>query len=96
MDDAGGTEGRWRIRPPEQLAWKAVGDEVVILDLRTSMYLTLNGSATLLWMALMEGATTVELAQRLVDAFGVDTESATVDVAAFLATCQAQDLLEPT
>ncbi len=95
MGDTAGSEGRWRIRPPDQIAWREVGEEVVILDLRTSTYWTLNGSATLLWAALVEGATASGLAERLVDEFGVDSATAERDVDAFLASCQEQDLFEP-
>lgn len=94
MGDIGRSEGRWRVRPPDQLVWKEAGDEVVILDLRTSMYWTLNGSATLLWTALVEGSTVADLAQRLVDAFGVDGETATRDAGTFFASCEAQNFLE--
>jgi hypothetical protein len=36
------------------------------------------------------------MVQRLVDEFDVDAQKATRDVTAFLTSCQAQDLVEPT
>ncbi len=42
---AGESATRWRIRPPDEIAWGEVADEVIVLDLRTSMYWALNGSA---------------------------------------------------
>jgi len=94
MEGAGQT--RWQARPPDKIVWREVGDEIVILDLRTSLYWTLNGSATVLWSALIKGATTSEMVQRLVDEFDVDAEKAARDVDAFLESCQAQDMVEPT
>lgn len=85
----------WRIRPPDELVWREVADEVIVLDLRTSMYSRLNGSASVLWMALAEGATTSELARRLEEEFGVETEVAKRDTNKFLASCHDQDLLQP-
>lgn len=93
MEGAG--QNGWRVRPPDTIVWREVGDEVVILDLRTSLYWTLNGSATVLWSTLTEGATTGELARRLLDEFDVDEETATRDSEAFLASCHQQDLIEP-
>ncbi len=78
--------------PPDKIVWREVGDEIVILDLRTSLYWTLNGSATVLWSSLIDGATTSEMVQRLVDEFDVEVQKATHDVDTFIASCQEQDL----
>lgn len=85
---------RWRVKPPEQLVWREVADEVVILDLRTSVYWSLNGSAALLWPALVEGASSEELVGRLVQEYGINEDVASDDVRNFLASCQTQDLVE--
>lgn len=83
------------MKPADELAWRDVSEGVVILDLRTSMYWSLNGSAALLWMALAEGSTPEELSVRLVQEYGIGLESATRDVGEFLTSCQQQDFLEP-
>lgn len=86
---------RWQVRPPEELAWKETGEgEVVVLDLRTSKYWALNGSAAVLWLALAEGATATELVQRLSEEFEVEADTAAHDVEEFLGSCQAQHMLE--
>ena len=77
----------------DQLAWREFDGEAVLLDLRTSMYLSTNPSATVLWRKLEDGATETALAKALVDAFGVAVERARADVAAFLADCRERDLL---
>ena len=82
-----------RIRE-EDVHWRQVGDEVVILDLRTSQYFSLNGTGALLWPLLSGGATAAELATELATAFDLDAETAQRDVEAFLAALRERDLLD--
>lgn len=46
----------------ERAVWREVGDEIVILDVPTATYLTLNSSAVTLWKQLEGGASPAELA----------------------------------
>jgi hypothetical protein len=79
----------------EDLAWRVVEQgEVVALDLRSSEYFTLNGSATVLWHLLAEGATRRQLADALVEGFEISRERAVQDVDDFLASCARARLLE--
>lgn len=72
---------------PEDLSWRRVDDEVVVLDLRSSRYLSLNGSGALLWEALADGADEDALAAALVAEFGIDRARAEQDTRAFLNDC---------
>jgi len=76
------------------VAWREVDDEVVLLDLRTSMYWSLNGSGSLLWVALADGATPEELSLRLTAEYGLDPATARHDADRFLESCLEQDLLQ--
>lgn len=76
------------------LTWHVAGDEVVVLDLEGSVYLMLNGSATVLWERLTEPRTEIELIAALVEQFEIDDERAAADVAAFLADLRRRDLLD--
>jgi hypothetical protein len=76
------------------VAWQEVDDETIMLDLRTSTYLGVNPSGTVLWSALVKGTTEDELVDRLATTFDISRERATGDVDAFLADCRARDLLE--
>jgi len=89
---AGGTP-RWKIRS-DQVAWEVLDDEVVILDLRQSLYWSLNDSAAALWQMLAEGATVDELVARIERGFGAPADVAVADVTAFVDSCLAQELLE--
>jgi hypothetical protein len=85
---------RMRLRDKD-LAWRTLDKETVVLDLRSSKYLSVNQAGGLLWTCLIEGATQEELVCALVDAFDIEDEVARTDVATFLAACEARDLLEP-
>ena len=87
-------ERRIRLRDKD-LAWRALENEVVVLDLRTSMYLSVNQTGALLWTRLVNGATEEELVSVLLDAFDVRQERADADVAGFLAICTDRNWLEP-
>jgi len=78
----------------EDLSWRDVEDEVVILDLRSSRYLSLNGTGALLWQALDAGADDAALVDLLVDRFGVPAGAAAADVAAFLDHCVGLGVLK--
>lgn len=78
----------------EAVSWAPTdNDAIVVLDLRTSRYLSLNSSGSVLWQALDSGATSDELAQVLVDRFGISEKQAAADVTGFLATLRSRDLV---
>lgn len=77
----------------DDLSWREIDGEFVLLDERDWQYLHLNGSGALLWPMLIEGTTSAALADRLVESFELDREAAELDVAAFLADLQARELV---
>jgi hypothetical protein len=78
----------------DRIAWRQVGDDIVILDLRSSQYLSANASAGLLWRGLERGASRDELIAELTREYEVEPDTAAADVDEFLADCRARDLLE--
>jgi hypothetical protein len=76
-----------------RVAWREVDGEVVVIDVNTAEYLTMNGSGALLWAALAEGATEADLADRLLGAYEVSAEQADADVGAFLHTLRERGLV---
>lgn len=81
---------------PQGLTWREIEGEVVVLDLESSNYLSLNATGSMLWRMLDPGATREDLATRLTECFGVDPDTAARDVEAFVATCREQNLLAET
>jgi len=82
-----------KVKTPE-LVWVEVQDEVVILDTRTSRYLSLNESAARLWAELGKGTTEEHMVSLLQQTYGIEAEVAKRDVASFVASLKEQDMLE--
>jgi hypothetical protein len=85
-------ETKLRVRSAN-LSWQQVDDEIVILDLTTSRYLSLNGTAVRLWRRLVDGAGVNELVADLRDEFDVSDAQAGADVVAFLEQCRELGLV---
>jgi hypothetical protein len=83
----------WRQREND-LSWREIDEEVVILDLRTATYLRLNAAGAVLWGLLEPGATVTQMAGALADRFGLDSNRARDDVAAFVESCATTGLVE--
>jgi Coenzyme PQQ synthesis protein D (PqqD) len=77
----------------DAVVWRDVGDEVVVLELSTSTYLTLNGTAKQIWDSLASGATLAALADGLVDRYGITLEQAQVDAESFVSALADRGLL---
>lgn len=77
----------------EDLTWRMIDDEVVAVDVRTSTYLSTNGSGAVLWRALIEGATSEDLVTLLVDTYGIDPEDASADADRFVDEVASRGLL---
>src|SRR3954471_17276462 len=79
----------------DQVSWREVDGEVIVLDLRSSSYFAVNESAVPLWRALANGTTRADMVRDLVDTFGIDEQQAAADVDAFVESCRASGLLSP-
>ncbi len=77
----------------DDVVWREEGDQLVVLELTSTTYLTLNGSAKQLWLCLTDGATKEELVGMLVDTYGISAEQAVSDVESFLAALTERGLL---
>ena len=76
-----------------EVSWREIDGEMVVLDLKTSKYLTTNVAGTTLLKLLVEDRSTTELTDALVDTFQIDGETAQRDVAAFLDDLCSRGLL---
>jgi hypothetical protein len=77
----------------DELVWKEIDGDVVVLDGRDAVYLTVNGSGALLWRMLAESSTREDLVGALTDAYEVDEAQAATDTDAFLGELSAKGLL---
>lgn len=79
----------------EAVRWRAIGAEIVAVDLVSSTYLSTNASGSLLWHRLGSGASRQDLVEALADGFGIGLELAAANVDRFVSELDARDLLEP-
>ena len=89
---AGTPERRFKLRATD-VAARSFKDETVVLDLRSSTYLSTNPSGTLLWRELERGTTRSALVRALLEEFEVSEQRAASDVDACLADCERRGLL---
>ena len=80
----------------DDITWREIDGDLVILDLRSSTYLTANASGTVLMRQLTEERTLQQLIQALVDAFGIPERRAQQDVQTFVDELGEHGLLERT
>jgi Coenzyme PQQ synthesis protein D (PqqD) len=78
----------------EGLVAREFENETVILDLRTSSYLTSNRVGRLIWRELERGTTCSQIVTAVVDTFEVDRERAAADVDVFLDECRRRGFLK--
>jgi hypothetical protein len=71
-----------------------MGDEIVVLDMRSSKYFTVTGAGTRLLKLLTDERTSEELMTVIVDEYEVDPAVAKRDVAVFVADMRAAGLIE--
>ncbi len=86
--------GDMRLRAGD-LTWREIDGDLVILDLRSSTYLTANSSASVLMKELAEEKSNDQLVQALVEAYNIPAAQAEADVTAFVETLVNEGLLEP-
>ena len=75
------------------VAWRETGQEIVVLDLRGSVYFGLNPTAARLWKLLVAGTTRDELSRRLQVEQRIGRAQADDDVDAFLQMLDREGLL---
>jgi hypothetical protein len=75
------------------VASRVVGNELIVLELSSSTYLTLNGTARDLWEALVDGATIIELSEMLVNRYDVSADLARTDANSFVSSLLERGLL---
>lgn len=78
----------------EDLSWREVGEELIVLDQRSSTYLGINSSGVAMWARLVTGATLDQLAAVLTDMFGLPEERARADAQSFLQACKDREFVK--
>jgi hypothetical protein len=85
---------RTPIRLRQEIIWREIDGEVVVLDLEGSAYFTVGRSGRTLWPLVVGGTSVAELANELVERFSLEREVAERDVRSFLDSLGREGLLE--
>ncbi len=76
------------------IAWRRIGDESVVLNLKSSAYYSLNETAAVLWETLGEGRTPLQAVERLCAEFDEDADAVSRDVEAAVAELLSERLIQ--
>lgn len=79
--------------PDREVAWRRIDDEVLVLQVRTGYYYSLNGTGALVWEALAKGEPVPRICDRLRREYAVTAAVAARDVSALLADLAAEGLV---
>ena len=77
----------------QDLEWREIEGEVVVLDLRTSTYMAVNNTGYVLWKALAAGAARSQLVSELTEKFNLEAETAERDVDDFVDSLRRAHIL---
>jgi coenzyme PQQ synthesis protein D (PqqD) len=83
----------WMRLRTEDVATRDYEDEKIILDLRNSVYLSTNSTASILWSHLERGATRAAMIEALQTNFEVDPSQAAHDVDLFVSDLRQRGLI---
>jgi Coenzyme PQQ synthesis protein D (PqqD) len=90
ISDQGGNELRISV---DDVVWRQDDEELVVFELTTGTYMTLNPSAKLLWLKLADGCTLADLSKLLEDAYEISGNQALADASNFVEFLNDRKLL---
>jgi hypothetical protein len=83
-----------KLKPSLDAVESPVGDETVLLHLKSGTYFGLDSVGTRIWQLLKEGLHPRDICERLTAEYEISKEVAEVDTASFLSSLKMQDLVE--
>lgn len=83
-----------RVTIAPDVLFRSVGDEAVLLNLKTELYLGLDPVGTRIWTVLQESASVQEAFDKLLGEYEVDAPKLRADMEEFLAQLKDQQLIE--
>lgn len=82
------------VRIPDQVMARAVGDELVILDLASGTYFGLDGVGVVMWRVLSEGSSLADACAAVLAEYDVARETVEADLVALVGDLAAKGLVE--
>ncbi len=84
-----------RVRIPQEVLARQVGEETVMLDLAKGAYFGLDPVGARMWQLLTEGKVLAEVCDAIVEEYDVSRDVVERDLLALVADLMAQGLLVP-
>jgi hypothetical protein len=82
-----------RVRPHPDVIVQSIGDEIVLLHLRTDQFYELNRTAARLWDLLSAGYTPVQIKEQMALEYDIDPARLGGEIAAMLSELKKKDLV---
>jgi hypothetical protein len=83
-----------RVEIPEDVVWRDLDDEVVILDVVSNQYFGLSGAGSAMWRLLAEHGSVDEAVAHLKDEFDADPEQLRADLEELIKDLEGKGLLK--
>jgi len=84
-----------KVRIAEDVVYRELEGETVLLNLRTGVYFGLDAVGTRIWQLLHEGCTAAQVSERLVAEYDVAAGPCEQDLRAFMTALHEHALVEP-
>jgi len=85
-----------RVTIAPDVLFRTVGDEAVLLNLKTELYLGLDPIGTRMWTVFKESGSLQEAYDRLLEEFDVEPARLRADLEEFIGKLQTQSLIDLT
>lgn len=82
-----------QLRIPDHVIWGVLNDEVVLLNLDTGVYFSLDGVGRRVWELLSEGVAADAMVQRLNDEYEVEPAALRIDIDSLVRELAAEGLV---
>ncbi len=77
----------------DAITWRALDDQIVVLDLESSLYLNVTGAGAVVWKLLQDTTTLDAMVDAVLEVYDVDDATARADLQAFLDDLAGRHLL---
>lgn len=78
----------------ENIVWRDVDNEVVILDIESGNYFTLDGVGRMIWKHLADGNSIADTTEAVINEYDVSEENAKSDIEGLIEQLKEEKIIE--